>query len=429
MASLKGIESVENLAPEIQAANAIFDVMAEKTADPPGVTRPSMSEAENVAHGLVADLARDLDLEITHDYAGNQYMTLAGSDRQAPSIMIGSHMDSVPHGGNYDGAAGVIMGMASLHRLHHDGWTPRQDITVMAIRSEELVWFPTPYAGSHMAFGLLAAQDYDTLKRSDTGRSLADHIDDLGFDSAALKAGKAYLDDARIRCYIEPHIEQGPALFEQGLPVGIVTGIRGNTRYRFCRVDGNYSHAGAVPREYRHDAVFAAIEFGAVLERHWTERDEDGTDFVCTMGEFHTDPEHHAMTKISGELRFTMDIRSIDNQVLLDTDAYLRQEAARISKDRGVEIDLGAFTNAKPAVMDAHLRSILHDQAQALGIPVTDISSGAGHDCATFANQGVPTAMIFIRNDKGSHNADETMEIEDFAEATRLLTAMLKELG
>mgnify|MGYP001245090806 FL=1 len=418
----------ENLEPEILAAVKIFDEMREKTTDPPGITRPSYGEGENIAHGFVRDLARELNLQITHDYAGNLYMTLPGKDREAPSIVIGSHMDSVPHGGNYDGAAGVIMGMAPLHRLRHEAWQPKQDITVMAIRAEELVWFPTPYAGSRMAFGLLPPEDYDSLKRSDTGRSLADHIADLGFDVDALKAGKAWLDAKKIRHYIEPHIEQGPALVEAGMPVGIVTGIRGNLRYPFCRVEGTYGHAGAVPREYRSDAVFAAVEFSSVLENHWNERDKAGTDFVCTMGEFHTDSSHHGMTKIPGELRFTMDIRSLDFDVLLDTDQYLRKEAARISQERNVTIDLGEFTEAHPAIMDNELRSMLHEQAKNLEIPVMDISSGAGHDCATFSIQGVSCAMIFIRNDKGSHNAYEAMDINDFADATRLLVSFLKSL-
>ena len=123
----------ENLEPEILAAVKIFDGMREKTTDR-GITRPAYGEGENIAHGFVRDLARELNLQITHDYAGNLYMTLPGNDRGAPSIVIGSHMDSVPHGGNYDGAAGVIMGMAALHRLRHEAWQPKQDITVMAIR-------------------------------------------------------------------------------------------------------------------------------------------------------------------------------------------------------------------------------------------------------------------------------------------------------
>jgi N-carbamoyl-L-amino-acid hydrolase len=124
-----------------------------------------------------------------------------------------------------------------------------------------------------------------------------------------------------------------------------------------------------------------------------------------------------------------MDIRSEDNQVLLDTDAYLRREAARIGAARGVSVDLGPFTNAAPALMDKTLRGILREKASLLGIPFMEMASGAGHDCATFANQGVPSAMIFVRNDKSSHNPEEAMEIADFGAAARLLGALLHELG
>jgi N-carbamoyl-L-amino-acid hydrolase len=418
-----------DLEPEIERAGDFFTEMRARTADLPGVTRPSYGDGEHAAHALAADWARKLDLEITHDYAGNQFMTLPGRDRSAPRIIIGSHMDSVPHGGNYDGAAGVVMGLAALDRLRGLDRQPAQDISVMAIRAEEACWFSTHYAGSRMAFGLLPKEELDSCTRVDTGRSLADHIEDAGFDPAALRDGKASLEAGAIRCYIEPHIEQGPALIGAGLPVGIVTGIRGNLRYKHCRVRGVYGHAGGVPRAHRRDAVFGATEFATVLEHHWDDRDADGKDFVCTVGEFWTDPTQHTMTKISGDVRFTMDIRSEDNDVLLETDAYLRKEAARIAEARDLSIDLGAFTNAKPALMDPALRGILRDEADALGIPYMEMASGAGHDCATFANQGVPSAMIFIRNDKSSHNPEEAMEIADFGASARLLGALLDALG
>lgn len=420
---------ISTLEPEILRSDQFFSEMRERTADLPGVTRPSFGEGEHVAHGLAADWARFLDLEITHDHAGNQYMTLPGRDRAAPRIIIGSHMDSVPHGGNYDGAAGVVMGLAALARLRGLDRKPAQDITVMAIRAEEACWFSTHYAGSRMAFGLLPLEEYDACTRVDTGRSLAAHIKEAGFDPEPLKAGEAWLKPDRIRCYIEPHIEQGPALIGAGLPVGIVTGIRGNLRYKHCRVEGVYGHAGAVPRDHRHDAVFAAAEFAGVLERHWLDREANDKDFVCTIGEFWTDPTQHTMTKISGDVRFTMDIRSEDNGVLLETDAYLREMAKRISCQRGVTLDLGAFTNAEPALMDLKMRATLRDKADALGIPYMEMASGAGHDCATFANQGIPSAMIFVRNDKSSHNPEEAMEIADFGEAARLLGALLDDLG
>ena len=424
-----GQNLIHDLEPEMEMAAALFDRLAAETTDPPGVTRATYGDGETRAHELVAGIAQDLDLEIIHDFAGNQYMTLPGDDRSAPAAMIGSHMDSVPHGGNYDGAAGVVMGLAALARLRRLGTTPRQDITVMAIRAEETCWFSTHYAGSRMAFGQLGPEELESCRRMDTGRTLAEHLADAGFDPNAARAGERFLDPAGIRCFIEPHIEQGPNLVGKSIPVGVVTGIRGTLRYKNCHVEGEYNHAGAVPREYRRDAVFAATEFAQVLERHWDERDNAGTDFVCTMGELSTDATHHTMTKIAGEVRFTMDIRSIDNDVLMDTDTVLRREAARISTERGVRIDLGAYANGKPGVMDTGLRRTLVDCASHLEIPAIEMASGAGHDCSVFANNGVPSAMIFIRNQHGSHNPAESMEMEDFATATRVLCAFLDTLA
>lgn len=175
--------------------------------------------------------------------------------------------------------------------------------------------------------------------------------------------------------------------------------------------------------------MLAAAEFAGVVEAYWDEQERNNADLVCTIGQFHTDAEHHGITKIPGELRFTMDIRSLDNAVLLQMDDYLREQAQQISRKRRVDIELGSYTNALPAVMDPTLRALLHAEAQALDIPVLELASGAGHDCAVFANQGVASAMIFVRNDKGSHNPEETMMIEDFAEATRLLVSLLKRLS
>ena len=252
--------------PEIAKAQEVFEHLHEHSSEPPGVTRTSYGDGENFAHRLIAEWAEELSLEVAHDYAGNQYATLPGRDRAAPRVIMGSHMDSVRHGGNFAGAAGVICGMAALHELQRRGRRPERDLTVMAIRAEEIVWFPCHYAGSRMAFGLLDSADYDRVRRSDSGRSLAEHIDELGFDSDALKAGKAWLRPDDIHCYIEVHIEQGPVLLDSGLALGVVTGIRGNLRYRYCRIDGVYSHAGGIPLRFRRDAVFAFVEFARFVE-------------------------------------------------------------------------------------------------------------------------------------------------------------------
>jgi N-carbamoyl-L-amino-acid hydrolase len=218
-------------------------------------------------------------------------------------------------------------------------------------------------------------------------------------------------------------------LVKQDVPVGIVTAIWGSIRYKHCRVIGEYSHAGGVPRRHRRDAALAAVDFVHALEEHWLERERAGTDFVCTVGQLYTDATHHTITKIPGDVRVTMDIRSDDNAVLLATHDHLTGLAHRIAAARNVEIALGPYTNALPARLDGALQDMLREQAARHRIPTFELASGAGHDCAVFANQGVPCAMIFVRNQHGSHNANEAMAIADFGEALRLLVALLEALG
>ncbi|MEM1151341.1 MAG: M28 family peptidase, partial [Pseudomonadota bacterium] len=152
-------------------AQGLFEALEDSSCNPPGVTRASFSNEEDEAHRIVARAAVGLGMTVTHDLAGNQYMTLQGADDALPAIFIGSHLDTVDHGGNYDGAAGVILGLATTALLRAAGVRPRRNLTVMAIRGEELVWFPTPYCGSRMAFGLLGSADYESLERPVSDRS------------------------------------------------------------------------------------------------------------------------------------------------------------------------------------------------------------------------------------------------------------------
>jgi N-carbamoyl-L-amino-acid hydrolase len=280
-----------------------------------------------------------------------------------------------------------------------------------------------------MAFGRVEPEVVDNVVRFDSGRTLAEHMREGGFDPDAVKAGRRHLDPAKIAAYIEVHIEQGPWLVDVGRRCAVVTGIRGNHRYKHGRALGQYGHAGGVPRLARRDALLAAVEWAHGVERHWKAFEAAGRDLVCTIGQFHTDAAHHTMTKIPGEVRFSLDIRSYDGTVLHDLHALLTADAERISKERDVALELGPYTKAAAAVMDPGLVSLARRKASELGIDAPDMASGAGHDCMIFAAEGVPCAMVFIRNDHGSHNADEAMEIDDFAEACRLATGMLEELA
>jgi len=409
-----------------KTAKRLFDQLAEQTADEPGVTRASFGEGEAIAHAMIVAEAKRIGLEHRSDAVGNLYITLPGADRTAPAILFGSHLDSVPHGGNYDGAAGVLAGLVLLETLFSEP-PPPCDITVMAIRAEEMIWFPEHYLGSRAAFGLLPADTAERVVRSDTGESLAHHMRAQGFQPEYITRSQPTLAVKDIRCFIELHIEQGPILVEQGFPVGIVSAIRGNRRYRFCSIDGQTTHAGGVPRRSRHDALLAGADLIHQLEQQWINLEARGHDLVLTVGQFSTDDQQHGITKVPGRIDFTLDFRSSDSTTLNAFNEFLQATAQDIETQRQVTIDLGHATHATEASMDAKLVAELQSAAQSCAIPSLLLPSGGGHDSAVFANLGVPTAMLFVRNENGSHNPDESMEFADFSAACSVMLQWLRD--
>ncbi|MPS30124.1 MAG: hydantoinase/carbamoylase family amidase [Alcaligenaceae bacterium] len=409
-------------APDLALATALFAQLRRDSHDGAGITRDAYGPGEQRAHDEAVRIARTLDLEIARDAALNLYLTLPGRDRLAPRVMTGSHLDSVPAGGNYDGAAGVVAGLAVLAGWRAAGFVPPADVTVMAVRAEESTWFPYSYLGSKAAFGLVD-RDALQLRRADTGRTLAEHLAECGGDPAAF--GGAWLDPARIARFVELHIEQGPVLVDEALPVGIVTGIRGSLRYRDARILGSYAHSGAVPRTGRRDAVRAAALLVAAIDDDWEQLEAQGRDLVVTFGKFSTNPARHAFSKVAGEVDLCVDVRSQDHAVLDEVDALLEAHARRLAQATGTRIELGPRTGSEPALMDAGIQQALDAAAARHRIAARRMASGAGHDAAVFAQRGVPTGMVFVRNDHGSHNPDEHMDMDDFALGTRLLADVL----
>ncbi len=410
-------------------AAQLFDALREASLDPPGVSRASYGEGERAAHAIIRSAAERLGLECRVDPLGTLFMTLPGADRSLSPVMIGSHLDAVSHGGNFDGAAGVVMGLALVAQLQAEGRPLPRDLIILGIRAEEMCWFPVNYIGSRAAFGLLPPHVPDTARRSDSGRTLAEHMAEEGFDPDFIRQGRASLDPARIHAFIEPHIEQGPVLVGAGLPCAIVTGIRGILRHPICHASGAWNHAGAVPRGFRQDAVLAVAELATRLEALWDRVEKSGQDLVLTIGEFWTPAEMHAPTKVPGAVRFSLDIRSEQDAVLDAAEAVMRDVAAGTRARRGVSLDYGEAMRAAPALMDPRLRAALRAGAQAAGVPFLEMTSGAGHDCASFVLKGVPSAMLFIRNQNGSHNPDEAMALEDFAAALSVLAGAIESIA
>lgn len=410
-------------------AARLLDDLATRTGGPKGITRTPWGDGEQYGHDLMAAAARELGLHCSTDAAGNLYLTLEGRDPQAPAWVIGSHIDSVPNGGNFDGAAGVVAGLAAIAALQSLSIEPARDVTVMAIRAEEAgSWFSGAHGGhlgSRMALGLLDASELDTAVRTDSGQTLRTHLIAAGCEPERIGKGQPLLDPVRVHAYLELHIEQGPVLEQRGIPVGIVTSIRGNSRLRDPRCIGEYNHGGATPQSFRRDAVIATSELVLAIDGKWRELETAGHDLIFTVGKVSTDPKLHSLSKVPGEVTFTLDIRSGDPEVLATMRAFVESAAAGIAERRGVRFELGGFSISRPTVLDAGLRRRLVGGAEALGLPALEMASGGGHDAQEFMRAGIASAMIFVRNANGSHVANEGMTLDDLASGVRLIAWML----
>jgi len=404
-------------------ASSLFDQLRRDGLDEPGVSRDPYGAGEQRAHATVSAAARQLGLKIEGDVAVNLYMTLRGRDASARRIIVGSHLDSVPHGGNFDGAAGVVAGLVAAAALQQSGIVLDRDLTVMGIRAEESIWFQVSYIGSRGALGALPDGALD-VRRIDTGRTLAEHIAECGGDPGALRNHARCLDPARIAAYLELHIEQAPSLVEAGRPVAICTGIPGNFRYPDVRIEGSHDHVG-LPRRFRRDAAMAGAEFAMALDHLWEEYDAKAVPMACTIGRFHTDAAAHGLTIVPGAFHFSLDVRAYDEAVLAELDVQVDAIIAGIEQRRGVRFHRGPKARAAVGAVDASIKGDLERCADQLRIPMLQLGSPASHDAAAFAEAGVPMGMIFVRNENGSHNPREAMAMDDFMAGAALLTQYL----
>lgn len=410
---------------ERDRAALLFDRLREDGRAEPGVSRDPYGAGEQRAHATIARAAETLGLEISRDPAANLYMTLPGHDRTAPFVIIGSHLDSVPHGGNFDGAAGVVAGLITVAAFRRLGVALSCDLAVMGIRAEESVWFQVSYIGSRAAIGTLPEGALDA-RRVDTSRTLAAHIADCGGDPEALAQRRRHLDPIRLRAYLELHIEQAPSLVEAGRAVAICTGIPGNFRYPDARIEGAHDHVG-LPRRFRRDAAMAGAAFAMALDRIWSDREARGIPMACTLGRFHTDAAAHGLTIVPGAFHFSLDVRAYDSDELRAIEREMQDAVTVIERERHVRFHLGPRASAAVGKVDPSIKAGLASAAQSVGVPVIDLGSPASHDAAAFAAAGVPVGMLFVRNENGSHNPREAMNLDDFLQATAVMAAWVFE--
>ena len=403
---------------------SVFTQLRELSSDGVGVTRPSYGRAETLGLDHIAELATEGGLAVERDAAANLVVTLAGRDPVLPVVATGSHMDSVPQGGNYDGAAGIVAGLVCLLRMKSEGEVPLHTVRLYGLRGEESAWFGKAYLGSQALFGELTLHDMERAHR-DSGLPLKRYLQELGADVARIASGSRLVEPGSIAAYFELHIEQGPIMVARQVPVGVVTGIRGNIRHFRILCRGVSGHSGAVPRWLRHDPVFALADLLTRLDEHWEKLQGQGVDLVITSGVVQTNAAEHTLTRIPGEVAFSLDIRS---QSLLTLDEFyqlLKEECDIVHRNRGVDFEFDEKILTPPGAIAPELERRLVGICEELQVPYIEMPSGAGHDAAVFANCGVPSAMIFIRNEHGSHNPQEKMDLDDFILGTEVLHAAL----
>ena len=407
--------SARNDRLESQWANLaaeLFEQIRQISLAREGVSRASFGPTEtqalellastSVAHGLVADF----------DAGRNLWISLPDSP-PGPAIVIGSHLDSVPEGGNYDGLAGVVAGLLVLLHFQSAGIKPPQPVKVLALRGEESAWFGKAYMGSLALTGQLGATDLD-LPHRETGQTLRAAMAEIGVDMSLVEAAQPLIDLNTIGAYLELHIEQGPAMVARQWPVSPVTGIRGNIRHNRVICRGETGHSGAVPRWLRKDAVLATAELLSRLDEHWRVLQQMGMDLVMTCGMVSTNVRSHAVSVIPGELAFSFEVRSQNESTLEQFYQLMHSECEQISQSRGVAFEFDRKLYTSPATMAPAWVDRFEKACLELEIATETLPSGAGHDAAVFANIGIPSGMLFIRNDKGSHNPHEEMELDDF---------------
>lgn len=391
----------------------LIDELAGFSEPGPGVTRLAWTPTLHAACRWVCAKAAESGLRARIDPAGN--VLAAWGPAEAPAVLVGSHLDTVPHGGRFDGALGVLAALEVARHLRADGVRPRRRLVVAAFMDEEGARFGTHMFGSRAFVGepLDAA-----LQRHDArGVAVATAMWKLGFDPDELPTAAAI---ESVDCYLELHVEQGPVLEQAGAPVGVVAGVVGQETWS-VRLVGRSGHAGSTPMDTRVDAVAGASRLIAGLDEYAR---ADG-DLRATVGTIRV-PDG-ASNVVPGVCELSVDLRAPTESSLKRGRRLLKRliGAARAS---GLAAELELVHASQPVNFAEGLQQRLADRAGREGCEAPALTSGAGHDAQVLADH-VPSAMLFVRSIGGlSHHPDERSCRDDCERAVAILTGVVRDL-
>jgi allantoate deiminase len=405
------------VADHLAFGEAIANRLAELAAlsDEPGrLTRLYLGSAHRRATDLVAYWMRDAGMSVRVDPLASVVGRYEARDGGTQTLMLGSHIDTVRNAGRFDGPLGVVTAIEVVKAAFKSGKRFPFAIEVIAFGDEEGGRFASTLGGSRALAGTFDDKALDELDENAISRREA--LTAFGCDPSRLSAEKRSPD----RCigYVEVHIEQGPVLENEGLPLGIVTAIDGITR-GIVEVEGVAGHAGTVPMAMRSDALAAAAEMLLAVE----ERARTWPNLVATVGKL--DVPRSAPNTIPGRVRFTLDIRSPSDGERIKAVDDIKAAIAAIAQRRGVTQRFTLGHNASAAHCDDRLSDQLAAAAETYGTTPKRMPSGAGHDAMAF-DKIIPFAMLFVRCRAGvSHNPDEFASPADIDIAARVLAAFL----
>lgn len=382
-----------------------------------GVNRQALTPEEAEARALLVAWAETLGFEVYVDGIANLFIRRAGADPEALPVMTGSHIDTQPTGGRFDGIYGILAGLEALQVMEMSGECTRRPIEVVVWTNEEGCRFAPGMMGSEAFVGVRSLESILAVVDED-GVSVREALSVVL--NATPQARRRPLG-IPVSAFVEAHIEQGPELEVRGVPVGVVTGIQGVRRFRVS-VTGEEAHAGTTSRRQRKDALAAAVRMVGALEE--SVRDyEDEVRF--TVGMFKPTP--NAPSVVAGHVLFSIDLRHPRSAVLQALGDRFGEVCRR--EAGGCEVVLREIARAEPLMFPSDMLQTIQAAAARLDVPYIDIYSGAGHD-ARQLHRVCPTGMIFVPCERGiSHNEAENAKPGDLAAGARVLTEVLLDLA
>ena len=382
-----------------------------------GCGRLALTDDDRRARDLFASWCERAGCTVNVDEMGNMFARRPGRNAALPPVAAGSHLDTQPHGGKFDGIYGVLAALEVVRTLNDAGVETEAPIEVINWTNEEGSRFAPAMIASGVFAGLFE-RDFAYGIESPEGVKLVDELERIGY------RGGEPCGDHPLGALFEAHIEQGPVLEEAGVPIGVVSGAQGQ-RWYDIEVRGRDSHAGTTPMPARKDALTAAARMAVQLEEITLAH---APHAVGTIGQFDVSP--NSRNTIPGEVRFSVDIRHPESDTLAVMDARIRESFAGVAQRAGVDVTVDQIWEKPPIEFDAGCVDAVREAAAGMGYDHRDIVSGAGHDACQVCTVA-PTGMIFVPCEDGiSHNEIESATPEDLEMGCNvLLHAMLAMAG